>query len=88
MTTTKPIEKAYMFRGGRITLVGLGFVIEPKPEDDDPEHFLVRPGAGHLAQGWTLEGWAATRENLINTDPTTWHSLTAILMAAAEEYRP
>lgn len=72
-----------MFPQGKDQLQALGFETQDEPTDDDPGHFLLRPGAGFTAQGWTLTAWAATRPQLLETDRATWHELTKILYDAA-----
>jgi hypothetical protein len=72
-----------MFSGGKDQLRALGFETSDDPTSNDPGHFVVRPGGGFTARGWTLTAWAATRPNLNEGDRSTWHELTKILYDAA-----
>jgi hypothetical protein len=69
--------------GGKAQLHALGFETQDDPAADDPGHFLVRPGPGLLAKGWTLVDWAASRPALDENDRSTWHELTQLLYDAA-----
>jgi hypothetical protein len=75
--------KGWMLAGGKDQLHALGFETQDDPTSDDPGHFLARPGAGFIANGWTLTAWAATRPSLDENDRSTWHELTKILYDAA-----
>ncbi len=63
-----------------------GFKVTPDETPSDPGHFLLVPGSNHIAQGWTLQSWAAAREGTMvqPENPSTWHPLTALLVSLAE----
>ncbi len=77
--TETPSKPAAVISGGKAKLRETGFDIEDQPTDDDPLHFLVRPGPEHQAQGWSLGDWINSRSGVDNDDPATWHPLTKLL---------
>jgi hypothetical protein len=81
MSTTP--KRGWTFSSGTAQLRNLGFELDPDSTDADPGHFVLRPGLGHVARGWTLDNWAATRLGINESDPSTWHDLTRILHDAA-----
>jgi hypothetical protein len=80
--TETPTKPAAVIKGGKAKLKDLGFDVKDDPTPDDPLHFLVRPGPGHQAKGWTLEDWIKSRASVNNDDPSTWHALTKLIKDA------
>lgn len=74
--------KGWTFSGGKGAITSEGFESQDDPTERDPLHFLVRPGSGHVANGWTMPSWQATRD-VTTEDPATWHELTKRLRSIA-----
>ena len=81
VTTTKPTK------GWELPsiddLEDLGFEVEPKPTDDDPNHHVIRPGQDLIDQGHTLEDWIDGRDGIDEDDESTWPHLTKLLHGKA-----
>jgi len=84
LSCTETPSKGWKFPGGIEAIKGAGFETQPDPTDDDPLHFLVRPGPSHIARGLTLQSWADSRDAIDEGNPSTWHELTRLLRSIAE----
>ncbi|MBW3597237.1 MAG: hypothetical protein KY475_08180 [Planctomycetes bacterium] len=88
LSLTEIPGRGWMFPGGKVQLQSLGFETKDDPGQDDPTHFLIRPGPALIANGWTLQQWAAHRPNIDSKDRSTWPEPTAILMDNAQAFNP
>jgi hypothetical protein len=82
LSLTETPGKGWIFQQGKSAISGEGFEHEDDPTDRDQLHFLVRPGPGHISNGWTMPSWQATRDSTTE-DPSTWHELTRRLRRIA-----
>jgi hypothetical protein len=86
LSLTEMPGRGWLFTGGKSQIQGLGFETQDDRMPDDPTHFLVRPGTALIAQGWTLQAWAAARPGIDPSDRSTWPEPTKILLDAAQEF--